>query len=356
MSQATINQIASKAGVSRATAARILGSDVQYQRPTFAKRAQKIRRMAQQMGYRPNAAAKAISTGRFQHVGLLMGTHYERSNFTREMIRGMHDALQRHQMHLSLWFLDDDQLADESHLPRFLEQQMVDGLLINYTHALPAHMQQAIERAGLPVVWINLKAEQNAVYPDDIEAGRQAVEHLTRLGHRRIAFADFTHGPGNDFEPHYSVLDRYQGYELAMRDAGLMPHQIQVPRQLAGQEAVVRAAAVLTDDDAPTAVVCQGPRDASVFEVAAARLDLNIPADLSLITFGGARQTNAVTEPTLLVEPREAMGQAAAEALLQCLNKPAQPCPSRKVTYALEVGQTTSHLHFSKHSTGGNQP
>ncbi len=344
MTQATLNQIAAKAGVSRATAARILGSDVQYQRPTFAKRAQKIRRMAEELGYRPNAAAKAISTGRFQHVGLLMGTHYERSNFTREMIRGMHDALQQKQMHLSLWFLDDDQLADEAHLPRFLEQQMVDGLLVNYTHALPAHMQEAIDRAGLPVVWLNLKREHDSVYPDDIGAGRKAVEHLRGLGHRRIAFADFTHGPGNKFLPHYSVLDRRAGYEQAMADAGLSPQNIAVPHELDGYEAVVRAAAVLASDDAPTAVVCQSPRDAEVFHMAAVARQQRVPRDLSLVTFGPDRVSGTVLDMTRLTEPREMLGLLAAQALLRRIDQPNDPCPARQADYQLHPGASASTL------------
>ncbi len=342
MTQATINQIAAKAGVSRATAARILGSDLQYQRPTFAKRAQKIRRMAQQMGYRPNAAAKAISTGRFNHIGLLMGTHYERSNFTRETIRGIHDALQQNEMHLSLWFLDDDQLTDESRLPAFLGQQMVDGLLVNYTHALPDYMLQAIDRAGLPVIWLNLKREVACVYPDDIGAGRQAVEYLHQLGHRRIAFADFLHGPENNFEPHYSVLDRHRGYELAMRDAGLTPHQIVVPRHMDGMDAVERAAAVLAGDDAPTAVVCQGPRDADVFHMAAVGRQWQVPRDLSLITFGPDRSTGTVLDLTRMIEPREMLGLLAAQALLRRIDHPVEPGIVRLADYQLHPGASVS--------------
>ena len=72
------------------------------------------------------------------------------------------------------------------------------------------------------------------------------------------------------------------------------------------------------------------------------RLDLDIPADLPLIVFGGELQNNAVTDPTLLVEPREAMGRAAAEALLECLDNRDDPYPSRRIPYHLSMGASTS--------------
>ncbi len=342
MSQVTINQIAEKTGVSRATAARIVNSDVTYNRPTFAKRAEKIRRLASEMGYRPNAAAKAISTGKFLNVALVMGAHYERSNFTREMIRGIHDALQRRHMRLTVWFLSDEQLDSDAYLPAFLREQMVDGLLINYTHDMPPHMTEAIEHARLPVVWVNTKRDAACVYPDDMSAGRQAVDHLRELGHRRIAFANFIHGPQNKFQPHYSVLDRLTGYEAAMHGASLVPRRIDVQRSLAGTEAVSHAVDALSLSDRPTAVVCQSPRDVAIFEVAAARTGLAVPGDLSLVTFGGERQINSVTDPTLLVEPREAMGNAAVEALFQRIDDPDRPCPAVKVPYVLRCRETTA--------------
>lgn len=341
MSGVSIDELARQTGVSRATVARILGTDIQYNRPAFAKRAQRIRKLAEEMGYRPNAAAKAISTGRFRHVALVMGTHYERSNFTREMLRGIHDALRSRGMHMSLWFLDDQQLDDENQLPVFLREQMVDGLLINYTHEIPPHMVSAIEQASLPVVWVNVRRPSACVYPDDLAAGRQAVDYLRGLGHRRIAYADFIHGSLNTFKPHYSVGERYRGYQAAMRAAALTPQVFNVSKMLPGPQAVARATELLRIPSRPTAIVCQAPRDVRIFEVAAARIGLRIPEDLSLITFGGERLPDSVMHPTLLAEPREEMGRTAAEALLERIEGRGD-FPGRPIPYHLIEAETTA--------------
>ena len=124
--------------------------------------------------------------------------------------------------------------------------------------------------------------------------------------------------------------------------AGLTPHFIRVPRMLNGAAAVARAMDALRADARPTAVVCQSPRDLSVFEVAAARLGLPIPAGLSLMTFGSERQTASALEPTLLVEPREEMGRAAVVALLEQIDAPNRRCPARHIPYTLREGETTA--------------
>ncbi len=342
MAGATLGEIARRSRVSRATAARILSSDVEYRRPVYARRAKRIRRLAAELGYRPNAAAKAISTGRFSNVGLLMGTFYERSNFTRELLRGIHDALAEEGTHLTLTFLSDEQLADDTCLPKFLREQMVDGLLINYTHGIPPHMREAIAGAALPVVWVNVKRLNDCVYPDDLDAGGRAVRYLVEHGHRRIAFADFVHGPENEFVSHYSALDRREGCAATMRQAGLAPRLLGGRRRLSGPEATRLATAALRDPAPPTACVCQSPRDAALLHLAASGAGIGVPEGLSLITFGGERLNESLLEWTRLVEPREAAGRAAAEMLLERIDHPEQACPARTVAYGLIAGESTA--------------
>jgi DNA-binding LacI/PurR family transcriptional regulator len=221
---------------------------------------------------------------------------------------------------------------------------MVDGLLINYTHGIPAHMQDAIESAALPVVWVNVKRPNDCVYPHDFDAGGRAVRFLIERGHRRIAFADFVHGPENEFVPHYSALDRRDGYVAAVRRAGLEERLLGGRRQLEGPEATHLATAALRDPAGPTAVVCQSPRDASLLHLAATAVGIEVPGGLSLITFGGERLAASTLEWTRLVEPREAVGRAAAEMLLERIDRPKKACPARTVAYELIAGESVAEL------------
>jgi LacI family transcriptional regulator len=351
---AVLDEIAVEVGVSRRTVAAVLGGSYEPRYAAARRRAVLIRQAADRMGYRPNAAAKAVSTGRFRNVGLLMGTHYERSNFTRELIRGIHDGLVSQSMQLTISFLDDEVLESQDKLPAILREQMVDGLLINYTHAIPPHMQEAIERARLPVVWVNVKREGHAcVYPDDLHAGYQATGHLWALGHRRIVFADFVHGPNCGFEPHYSVMDRRAGYEQAIRHVGGEPSFVTFARRLDGAAAVQLAAAMLDTPQRPTAVIGQAPRDAAIWHGAALAKGLRVPEDLSLITFGQERLGDNILDFTRLIEPGEEMGRLAAENLLKQIDHLDPAASSCRVHYSTHRGQTVAESHSFTSLSGG---
>ncbi len=337
-----LNELARRFKVSRATVARILNRNIIYTRPTYRRRADKIRRAALRMGYRPNAAAKAVSTGRFGHVGLLMGTHYERSNFSRELLRGIHDGLSPHRIHYSVWFLDDSELSDQTSLPRFLSEQLMDGLLINYTHELPHHFRAAVKRVAMPAVWLNVKEQGDCVYPDDLQAGRKAVQYLCDLGHRQLAFADFVHGPENPFRAHYSVFDRRQGVEEGMAEMEVKHRFLTVRRALPGPEAIQAAAAFLREPPIPTAVICHAARDAAICHAAAVQLGISVPRDLSLLTFGPDRLNESIFDLTHFIEPNQAMGRMAAERLIACINGEADPEFSRPVPYQLKTGNSTT--------------
>ncbi len=67
----TLQEIAQRAGVSKMTVSNVLNNRNKENWPSTASRAQEIRALAEQMGYRPNLAAKAVVTGKFGAIGIL---------------------------------------------------------------------------------------------------------------------------------------------------------------------------------------------------------------------------------------------------------------------------------------------
>src|SRR3972149_4920323 len=97
----TIYEIAERAGVSSSTVARILRGDVQGARRRSAATAQRIRRLAREMGYRPNVRARAFSRGRTHGIGLLYTDDawiFEGVN--TEVVNSLVRSLQREGYHL----------------------------------------------------------------------------------------------------------------------------------------------------------------------------------------------------------------------------------------------------------------
>lgn len=191
---------------------------------------QRVVEAALKMGYRPNAAAKAVSTGQFNAIGLLMSRHHCQSTVFGHTLRGIHDVLDAQGIHLAITFVDDERLTNGEELPKILGQAMVDGLLLNYTHDIPTRMVELIAQHQLSAVWINSKQPTNCVYPDDHGGAHAATTRLLALGHRRICYMDMTAALEESPEWHYSRRDRRDGYLQAMRDAGHEPLTV-IPEQ-----------------------------------------------------------------------------------------------------------------------------
>ncbi len=269
----TITHIAEHCGLSRATVSRVLSGKTAHS----GKTAEHVIAAADRLGYRPNAAARSTSTGRFGAVGLLLGSHDRKSSLPQGLLSGVYDVLEQHDLQLMMVRVSDADLSSRERMPRLLREMSTDGILIDYTHAAPAAMQELLERHRTPAVWMNSKQATSAVYPDDEKAGYDATVYLLEMGHRRIMYAGPS--PTREVVEHYSVEDRLLGYTRAMRNAGLTPRY-----RLHGGDTQPQAFAdVLALDDRPTAVVCYGlPMNLITYALHAG---LAIPKDLSLITF-----------------------------------------------------------------------
>ncbi len=283
---------------------------------------------ARELGYRPNGAARAVVSGRFNSVALVLSTEGRRSTIFPGLIVGAGDALAEHDMHLTIARLPDEKLTDEAYMPRALREWTVDGLLINYNQEIPEKLVELVERHQIPSVWINSKQPADCVYPDDAGGARDATERLLALGHRRIAFVSFA-------QPlHYSGQDRRDGYEQAMRSAGLCPRFILQPHggttaTEMGEDVRPAAIEILRRADRPTAIIAYAVREAAAMLHAAAWLHLDVPRDLSLITFAESIQDDTVMPLSKIWISRVALGRSAVEMLIKKINNPSYPLPPK---------------------------
>lgn len=306
-SQITQKELARLAGVSQQTVNRALAQHPDVSLKTQAE----IARLAALHGYRPNSAAQAMRSGRFGCVLLLMSTDRGKSYLPVELLDGIHDGLAEHDQRLMVANLDDQTLSSDAILPAVLRRWMADGVIINYTHSIPPRLEELIRASRLPAVWVNVKRERDAVYPDDLGFGQAATRRLLDCGHRRIAFVN-TLG-----ELHYSSFDRRLGYEAAMRAAGLEPELAVIPdRYPPAAERRAWLAGYLRCGPLPSAMVFANVQDALAVRVLALELGMRVPRDLSLSTCAEKAEDRDGTALSGLLLPEHALGRAAV-ALLQ---------------------------------------
>jgi DNA-binding LacI/PurR family transcriptional regulator len=265
-----LDDVAAEVGLSTASVSLVLRG---APGPSAATR-ERVMAAAERLGYRPDRAASLLAAHRSRLIGVLLDV---RSTFHAELVEDLHETVEQHGYDLVLSTITRSRG----------EQRAVETLLDSRCEALvllgpdaPAARLAALDRQ-LPVVTVSRRvgaAEVDVVrVADDVGVG-QAVEHLTGLGHRDIAYLDG--GPG------LIATERRHGYQGAMRAAGLAERS----RVLSGgpdEEAGMRVARALLDGGGPlpTAVVAFNDRSAVGLLDVFVRSGVDVPGQVSVVGY-----------------------------------------------------------------------
>lgn len=320
----TLKDVAQLAGVSRMTVSVVLngaGRDV----PVAEGTRRKIVEAAAQLGYIANGAAKATATGRFGNVALLLSSKDFVSSLPVRLLEGITDELSERNYCLSLFRLPDAELTDEIRIPKVLREWMADGMIIDYTHDIPAKMVDLVEANRLPAIWCNTKRDSNCVRPDDYLAGKQAAQLVLSHGHQKIAYLDYANfnDPGGVPVEHYSAGDRLRGAEDEVRAAGA--EIITDFRKAEGasffKTANSKRVRELILHGGITAAICYGGEYEAVL-MACASLGLEVPRDLSIITFAEGLVYRMEQLITTIEIPHYRVGRTSVRLLLDRIDHP----------------------------------
>jgi DNA-binding LacI/PurR family transcriptional regulator len=324
-----IEDIAARAGVSRWTVSRVLNDpQMQYARPTLARRAERIRILAAELGYLPNAGAKAAASGRFHAVALLTRRHIDKAQLN--VTKGVYEGLYQSNLHMHYAHVPDEDRLDVCNGPRLLKELCVDGLIVHYSQDVPVPVVRSLRNYRAPAVWINTDGTEDCVRPDDRQGAELATQSLLELGHRHIAYLDVARG-------HHSMVNRHEGYVRTMADAGV-PHRViqtnDLPPASSLTDQIERWRQMLDGHDRPSACICVSRAHVESLILAAASKGLRIPRDLSLVLFNnGTRAALAEVDISTMNIPLIECGRTAAQMIVQKIENPSQPLPSRGIEY-----------------------
>ncbi len=323
----TLEEIAERAGVTTKTVSNVLRGHYKAGRSDAARRARDIRVLAESMGYRVNAAARATRTGRTGLVGMVSSFEFAFSVHVPAFEQGLMQRLYEQGSCLVKDLIDEQPDGSISHLPRIIREGVVDGVLINYAFGTPPMIRDALERWRIPAIWINRKRDANCVRPDDTGAGYEATMHLIRHGHRRIRYSDGPDTHQRAHMEHYSRQDRQDGYTRAMTESGLQPTFCKSsadspPKRHAGH-LFDHCVSELKRPESATAYVCNGHGRTLV--AAAMALGRRVPQDVCVVDIDNDASAGDQLRIDRLIVPHLSMGRAAAEELLQLIQQPQTP-------------------------------
>ncbi|MEU6477245.1 LacI family DNA-binding transcriptional regulator [Streptomyces sp. NPDC047017] len=210
----TLEAVAARAGVSRATVSRVVNGAEGVRKPL----AERVRQAVAELGYVPNQAARSLVTKRHDAVAVVIAepeTRVFADPFFALQLRGISKELTAHDAQLVLLLTEGR--ADHARVGRYLAGGHVDGALVFSLH-LDDPLPGLIQRAGVPTVFGGRPGWRDgtggAVYVDSDNRGgaRAAVRHLTGLGRTRIGHIS---GPLDQT----SAADRLDGFRDVMGDA-----------------------------------------------------------------------------------------------------------------------------------------
>jgi LacI family repressor for deo operon, udp, cdd, tsx, nupC, and nupG len=327
-----IVDVARRAGVSVATVSRALRGLPNVSRDTRTR----VLSAADDLGYSASPLASGLATGRMRAVGVVL--QYAGGWFFAEVVRGIEQALRRHDYDLVLHVLSDDQRRREffASLPvrRRVDAILVVGLELDDAEA------EVLRSLGLPLAWVGEPVEgAHGELVDDAAAARVAVEHLLALGHRRIACV------GGDTSTSGPARLRTQGYRQALAAAGLEPEQgweLDGGFTPEGARAVV-VALMEAAGERPTAFFCHSDEMAFGALGALRELGFDCPRDVSVVGLDG-HELAATFGLTTVAQPVLELGGQAARWLVAHLADADSPEEDDDEDEDLN-GATGPHLH-----------
>ena len=211
--EVTIHDIAKILHISASTVSRALKDNPLISVSTR----EKIRKTAEEMGYRPNVVASGLRTRRSNKIGIIIP--YINRHFFSSFISGVEEIAFQAGFAVNIAQSNDNYLK-ETHLARAFYDSRVDGMIVSFSMETYnfGHLR-AFAANGIPLVLFDRTVDEidaNKIVVDDFAGGRMATEHLIHRSCRRIAHVS---GPLN-----LQIYEnRLKGYLSALQAAGLQP-------------------------------------------------------------------------------------------------------------------------------------
>ncbi len=312
----TIDDIARLAGVSRTTVSRVLNHKADVDPATR----ERVLRVIREQNFVPSATAAGLAGGRSRLIGMLIPAWAW--SLIQELTRGIIEVMKQTPYELVLYSINDEDVKrDRSEvLNRLLATELTAGLLAIFPERVSEHLTRLYQR-GFPIVIVDDQLAQTTpwVSADNVSGAYEAVRHLIKLGHKRIAHIQ---GPQEYLVSH----DRHRGYSKALLEAGISldPELLLVGDFLPPSgRACASKLFELPPTKRPTAIFASSDQMAYGVLVAAEEYGLRVPQDIALVGFDDDIPS-AHTHPALTTvrQPLYEMGQRGIELLLSMLEKP----------------------------------
>jgi len=322
MPNATIIDVAERAGVSIKTVSRVI-NNVKTVKPHTRER---VMRVIQKLDYHPNPSARGLGGSRSYLLGLLYDVSCD--YYATGVLAGVLETCRaaHYQVVMQPCDYKSPLLADD--VTSSVRHSRADGVILTPPLSDLNAVTQVLNSQKIPYVRISPAKhsdEYRSVYTNDRESCASMTEQLAAMGHQRIGFVI-----GNP--DHAAVADRYKGYVDGLRSSGLRLDKSLVVQGFNSHVSGEQCARKLLNVPVmrrPTAIFASNDEMAAGVLAVAHGLGLRVPEDLSVAGFDDVPLARQVWPPlTTIRQPIPGMAAKAAELLIRQLSgEPPDPRP-----------------------------
>lgn len=333
----TSQDVARRAGVSQSAVSRVF-SGASASKITIAK----VRKAADEMGYRPNSLARAMITGKSRIIGLVVA--YLENQFYPIALDRLSNALQAKGYHILIFMATNTRDAVSKVVEELIDYQ-VDAI-ITASVAMSSDLTQRCAVAGIPVVMFNRGQDgggqdsggqdgtsqdgtsqdsggHSSVTSANIDGGRKAANFLIAGGHKRIAHIAGWGGSSTG-------RDRLRGFTEGLAAHGQTPLAV-IDGMYARAAAAQAARTLMARTDPPDAIFVGNDHMAfAVMDTLRHELGLRVPHDVSVVGYDDVPLASwPAYDLTTVRQPVNRMVEATVETILAKIEGP--PRPAQKI-------------------------
>jgi DNA-binding LacI/PurR family transcriptional regulator len=301
----TLRDVARSVGVSESTASVVLNRTRSGTRVSAETR-RHVLEAAERLGYRPNALARSLQTGRTQRIGIYSGRARldSRNLFFAEVLGGVFEGALEFGLNTVVHTSGNspDMLLD------LLSNRALDGLVVHARKDDP--VVGMLHELRVPAVAVADQVEAlPSVCVDDIAGGRLQAQHLAQLGHRHVLYKQTAHTA-------ISAVRRMESFCQAAEELGIRVtchYEESFDDLLTADDIAVLSGGA----DRASAVVCWNDRTAEAACQTVSSLGMSIPGEVAVVGFDGFSGFYAPRfELTTIRAPWSAVGHQAVKALM----------------------------------------
>lgn len=324
MSFVTIKDVAKEANVSFSTVSRVIRNAQNVRSETRKK----VLRTIKKLNYHVDAGARGMVKRQTKSIGLCIS---DISNpFYPPLLRGVENTVNKFGYNLLLCNTDENAEKEGSYLKLLLEKR-IDGLIIAPTGQGISYLKEFVTK-NIPIVFIDRRIEgipTDVVGADNIQGAFSAVEHLIKLGHKRVAMI-------TGLKDVTTTHERIQGYLEALKANNIKVNNsliIEGRSKLGGGIEATQALFKLKFP--PTAIFSSNNLMTLGSFIALKKLGKNVPKDVAIVGFDDLEWAEVLDPPlTAVSQPTYTIGTTAAQLLLQRLLGEG---PAKKQTIVLKT-------------------